>query len=467
MKISDLLQLSIDNLKRRKGRTFLTVLGVVIGTCSIVMMLSIGIALNKNQEDTISSMGDLTKIDVYNYKDEKEQTPLTDEVIKTIQAMDGVKIATPIYESRYMNSLELYAGSNDKYRMSVWLGQNIVGMYKEAIAEYGYDLIEGRYLTGADKPYTVIVGEMMAYEFFNPKKQWPHDRVTPEPDASGALPKPFVDIMKDKLKLRTVNREENGKVIEKQIKIVGKIKQDFAKGYETYGGIIMDLNDLVALEKEYIKANKIKVTGSQNQKKTYQRAVIKCTDMKKVDEVITAIEDMGYQTSSAASWRNEMKKQSQTLQLILAGLGSISLFVAAIGIANTMTMAIYERRREIGIMKVLGCELKNIKRMFLAESAGIGFLGGVMGMILCYGLSFLLNQFGGSLLNLGGGMGGMGMGMGGMGMDGEVQKVYISIIPIWLAAAGMAFSTVVGIVSGYIPANKAVKISALTAIKNE
>ncbi|MEG0020299.1 MAG: FtsX-like permease family protein, partial [Oscillospiraceae bacterium] len=295
------------------------------------------------------------------------------------------------------------------------------------------------------------------YGFTNPKKQWPHDRIDPTPDENGKLPKPFVNLTKDKLTLKTQKMNDESKVIEKQIKIVGKVKQDYSKGYETYSGLIMNLDDLVELEKEYIKINKIKVPTSKSKERTYRKAVVKVTDMKKVDEVVKAIEDMGYNTSSAASWRDEMKKQTQTMQLILAGLGSISLFVAAIGIANTMTMAIYERRREIGIMKVLGCELKNIRGMFLAESAGIGLLGGIVGIIVSYGLSFILNQVGGSMF--GGG--------GGMGMNGEVQKVYLSIIPVWLAVAGMAFSTFVGIISGYVPANKAVKISALTAIKNE
>ena len=124
-------------------------------------------------------------------------------------------------------------------------------------------------------------------------------------------------------------------------------------------------------------------------------------------------------------------------------------------IANTMTMAIYERRREIGIMKVLGCEIKNIRAMFLMESAGIGFIGGVVGVAISYLLSFVLNHVATSMMGPS------------YDMNGEVMKTYISIIPVWLAFAGVAFSSFIGMLSGYIPANKAVKISALTAIKND
>ena len=206
---------------------------------------------------------------------------------------------------------------------------------------------------------------------------------------------------------------------------------------------------------QYIKANKIRVDRSKSKERTYNRAVVKVEDMKYVEEIIESIEAMGYNTSSPTSWLDEMEKSTQTIQLILAGLGSISLLVAAISIANTMTMAIYERRREIGIMKVLGCEIKNIRAMFLMESAGIGFLGGIVGVVISYLLSFVLNHVATSMMGPS------------YDANGEIMKTYISIIPVWLAFMGVAFSSFIGMLSGYIPANRAVKISALTAIKND
>ena len=77
---------------------------------------------------------------------------------------------------------------------------------------------------------------------------------------------------------------------------------------------------------------------------------------------------MGFQTSSALEFREAMSKQARLIQLVLGGLGAISLFVAALGITNTMIMSIYERTREIGVMKVLGCRLNDIRMMFLLEA---------------------------------------------------------------------------------------------------
>ena len=459
MKISDLIKLSTDNLKRRKGRTILTVLGVIIGTCSIVMMMSIGEAIDKSTEDMMQGMGDLTKITVYNWRSEEERTPITDNVIQQFATMEHVKMATPIFQSNYIGSATIFGGKSGKYQFNGWIGygNDIIGMNIDAMAEYGYELIEGRYPQEKDKVFTVIAGQNVDYQFYNPKRKWPHNRVDPTPDENGVIPEAFVDVYKDKIILSLEPQQESGKSVEKQLNVVGKVKEDWNKGYETYGGLIMDIEDLIALEEEYIKANKIRITD-KNKERSYNYAIIKVTDIKYVEDVIASIEEMGYDYSSPTSYIEELKKSTQTIQLILAGLGSISLLVAAISIANTMTMAIYERRREIGIMKVLGCEIKNIRAMFLFESAGIGFLGGVVGVAVSYLLSFVLNYVATQM---------MGPSYDMYGNIAENAKTYISIIPLWLAVAGVGFSTLVGMFSGFFPANKAVKISALTAIKND
>ena len=447
MKISDLLRLSLDNLKRRKGRTFLTVLGVIIGTCSIVMMISIGVALDKSYDEMLSNMGDLTLIEIYNWSGSGEVDPLTDKVIEGFAGLSNVRVATPVYSPRYMN-LVMTSGTNGKYVLNAY---NVTGMYREAIESYGYEIAEGRFINSTDKEYSIIMGELTAYQFENSKKQWPNNRIDPTPNENGELPAPFVDIFKDKIKLKATGWSGEGgteKSIEKDVKVVGKIKQDTSKGYETMYGVIMDLNDVVALEKEYMKANNIKDTN-KGKERTYERALVKVTDIKYVDGIVEQIESLGYNTWSSASFRNEMKKQTQVIQLILGGLGSISLLVAAIGIANTMTMAIYERTKEIGVMKVLGCELRDIKNMFLTEAAGIGFLGGVVGIVICFALSAGLNTIGNAM-------------SGGYG-----SQVYLSIIPSWLVLFGIGFSTLIGILSGYVPAVRAVKITALSAIRHD
>ena len=157
---------------------------------------------------------------------------------------------------------------------------------------------------------------------------------------------------------------------------------------------------------------------------------------------------MGYNASTNAEYMESAKKQMGMIQAVLGGIGAVSLLVAAIGIANTMMMSIYERTKEIGIIKVLGCSLKNIREMFLIEAASIGLIGGVAGMVLSYILSAIINFL-------------TGHGAA-MGIEGN-----LSYIPIWLVLVAIAFATLIGTLAGFFPALRAMMLSPLAAIKTE
>ena len=93
MKISDLLKLSTDNLRRRKGRTALTVIGVVVGTCAIIVMISLGIAQNQRTDAMLESWSDLTLITVYNYTQSADTPALDDKMVAQFQGMENVVVA--------------------------------------------------------------------------------------------------------------------------------------------------------------------------------------------------------------------------------------------------------------------------------------------------------------------------------------------------------------------------------------
>lgn len=457
MRITDLISLCFENLRRRKGRTALTVIGVVVGTCSIVVMVSLGIAMNVGFDEMIAEMGDLTKIDVYNWGNQGKEVKLDDKAIAEISALDHVNIATPIYNARYL-SASIFSGKSNRYQMDAY---NIVGMYPEAIQALQYELQQGEYLkdapgSGEIKKVPVLVGQNAGYNFMDTKKRRDNYRYPGMTDAKGNPLPPFVDVTKDKLILKTnVNdtTDTSLKSLEYELEVKGVMVEDYQKGYVTSAGIVMDLNMLKRLEAEYMKANKIK---DPNYGKTgYDNVTVKVDNIDNVTEVEKKIQELGFSTDSMNSWRENMQKQSQTIQVVLGSLGAVSLFVAALSIVNTMTMAIYERTREIGVMKVLGCGLSKIRSMFLIEAGMIGFLGGIIGIAVSYTLSFVLNHFGPAL---------MSMGLGSMlPMFGS----RVSVIPPWLALVGIVFSTVIGVLSGIAPANRAMQISALEAIRHE
>ena len=220
-----------------------------------------------------------------------------------------------------------------------------------------------------------------------------------------------------------------------------------------YYNIFCDLDTLKQiLKKEFngrvIPGQPTTKTGKPYKEFCYSYAQLKVDDIDNVDSVASIVREMGYNVETNAEYLDSMKGQFAIVQAVLGGIGAVSLLVAAIGIANTMMMSIYERTKEIGVIKVLGCSLKNIKQMFLIEAAFIGLIGGVIGNILSFLMSFVINILTGN--------------GAAMGIDGN-----ISYIPWWLVILSMGFAMLVGVAAGYFPSLRAMRLSPLAAIRSE
>lgn len=193
---------------------------------------------------------------------------------------------------------------------------------------------------------------------------------------------------------------------------------------------------------------------------SYQEIRVIVDNVDHVADVTSEIRDMGAQTDGLGSFVEQIKKQSKMIQLVLGGIGGVAMLVSAISIANTMIMSIYERTKEIGVMKVLGCVVTDIKKLFLLEAGTIGAIGGIIGIGFSYLLSFLINRYGGTAF-------GATLGLGSLGMGEGAQRPDISQIPIWLPFVALLFAFFVGVLSGYLPARRATRISAIEAMKSE
>lgn len=189
----------------------------------------------------------------------------------------------------------------------------------------------------------------------------------------------------------------------------------------------------------------------------YERIKITVDNIKNVTKVQDQIEELGYQTSSLAMFLEPMQETSNMLQMVLGGIGAIAMLVSAINIANTMIMSIYERTKEIGIMKVLGCVITDIKKLFLFEAGMIGLIGGIIGIGLSYLASFAINKFGQPLFQA----------LLSTNYMYNMENTKFSIIPFWLPFVAAGFAFLVGVLSGYYPANRATKISAIEAMKTD
>lgn len=449
MKHEDLLRVCLQNLLRRKSRTILTVLGVLIGCCSIVIMVSLGIGMKESQEKLLSELGDLTIITVTAPQKGHGKKKLDDKLLKEIRALDGVEGVTPkLGFDAY--SCRLLAGPGNRY-VADW--SMLAGLDTAQMDKMGYQLTDGTYPAA---PGEVAVGQYFAYNFrdtlrpegANTINRWDSGmdedgRLLPPPDA-------YFDPLKQPLTLEVTGAD--GSTFTVPLKAVGAVKEDNAKGYETSDGVMMSAADLQALLKQAANGR-----STPNSTPAYDSVLVKVSGIKQVDPVETAIKNLGYSTESMESIRKPMEKEARQKQMMLGGLGAISLIVAALGITNTMIMSISERTKEIGVMKSLGCYVYDIRVLFLAEAGAIGFIGGVIGSVISFVISLIIN-----LVSLGFAPENFLPAM--LGAEGISR---VSVIPPWLYLFALVFSVFIGLGSGYYPANKAVQIPALEAIKSE
>lgn len=445
MKFVDLLAMSLKNLSRRKLRTALTVLGVVIGTASIVVMVSLGIGLSELNRELISSYGSLTEITVnnpYNGDSTKDPFYLTDDVVKQMEKLPYV---TGVYPMLQVDVLM----QQGKYTSNVTLN----GVPYEYLKKI--PLGQGTLSNSSDHELKLIYGNAIIQWFTDAKGNntyWETGEL-PNVDFMG---KPMFVIFDTDTYYQSQNGGEDApKPPKKYLLKADGVVEGGVDDYNSYAYNVYTRLDLLETQLKRIFKKKA-IPGQPTTKKgkpyryfIYNSCSVNVDDIEHVGEVQKKLTDMGFQASSNADWMKQSEQQSNMIQAVLGGIGAVSLFVAAIGIANTMMMSIYERTKEIGIIKVLGCDMKVIRNMFLLESGFIGFMGGIVGLIFSAGISFAINHF----LQIGQTM---------TGMSGNISR-----IPLWLAAASVGFAVLMGMAAGFFPALRAMKLSPLAAIRNE
>lgn len=441
MKISDLLLMGLRNLFRRKARTILTVVGVVIGSLSIIIMWSIGNGMESNFESQVMQQGGLTTITVNTYADvwdddgnwvTSKQQKLDDNLVRQIQQIEHVRAVTPVIQK----GVTLMSG---KYMGWAY----ITAMDYDSFDDFDFPALQFGEFPSAEDNSWIVFGSDTPYDFYDPSSR-------------GYSPKK-IDIQKDKiiLKFDEYPVNEKKKAFTLPLKNIAKMEKSNGEfDYNTY----MDMEYFKSIYKKY--CNTLSLEDRKKAIKSiqeYQQIKLNVDNIDNVVEVQEKIEELGFQSFSMMQYLKPLQDASRTLQMVLLGLACVAMVVSAINIANTMIMSIYERTKEIGIMKVLGCVITDIRKLFLFEAALIGAIGGILGIILGYVTSWAINKFGAPLF---------GSIMSGNVM-GDMSGTSFSIITIDLPFIALGISMGVGLLSGYFPARRATKISAIEAMKTE
>lgn len=445
MNFLDIIGMSVGNLWRRKLRTFLTVLGVMIGTASIVSMLALAFGMKEAQMKNLESCGNIKNITVSSNGDtSKMENCITDDKLEDFSSLPHVKAVEP----------QLYVDLTLKQNgYTAWAG--LTGVSDNYLKQI--ELGEGELPTAGSK-LNAIVGNTIITNFSKPSANGDMGYYD-----TGELPN--VDLMNRPVRavfqvnVDTGKKDDEGNSIQesKDVNMILGISGISKGNVDTYteysNGCYVRIDDLKkflkkTFKKQCVPGQPTDSKGKPYKKWTYNQVVVTCDDVDNVTDLTKTITDMGYYAQSNKEWLDEVEKTSKITELVLGGIGLVALIVAAIGIANTMMMSTYERTKEIGVMKVLGCDMRNIRSMFLSEAAFIGIIGGVVGTAFSYIISYLINKFAAPMMELG-------------------EDISISLIPLWLPLAAVVFSAMVGMLAGFFPARRAMKLSALSAIRTE
>lgn len=419
MKLFDIFTLSLSHVKKSRMRTWLTIIGIVIGVAAIVAIISIGQGMQESVQARLKSLGaDLITVSPGYSRAESggmgamhgggggsAGINLTDRDANAIKQVPGVL---------YVNGI--VSGSSDVR----------VGTEKTSVSVTGVDpavwrsmvttdLETGRYLQPGDSN-AVVIGNSLAHGTFL------QDLTLNRPIIIGGKNFKVVGILAPSGGGFGGGRTDNGVYM----------PADYARGVITTNVSRNQFTSIMVKISDPSLADKI--TQDITNKLMPERRVNPRTQ----DFTVTAF----------AAIQQQIQSVTQTISLFLTAIAAVSLLVGAVGIANTMFMSVMERTKQIGLLKALGGTDNEVMKVFLVESGLFGFVGGVLGIIFGVLVSVIISAVGVRAIGIGG---------------GTINAV---VTPELLIFA-LAFSVFVGIISGVVPARTAAKMNPVEALRFE
>jgi putative ABC transport system permease protein len=427
MTLNDLARTSFGNLGRHKARTILSSVGVTVGILTIVTMVSLGVGIRREFIQTFKDAGLETvrvrpeteeRTAFTQFSEPRRTVLISPALVDEIRARDDVVEAHPrIYTP----------GSMD---VSLKINDDTLGV---RVGEFHW---------GLNDPFTpapeIVAGQEL------------------EPDSQGGIvvsagaleelgyegQEAFEDLIGQEVEL--VLKAPRGETETFSYQLVGVLKTNYGPESD-YFGTRIGLADALALKAWwYNDPNILENEG-------YDELLIRAATLNDAVQIVEVLKERGFDVESLQTILDMVNKGMVIMQTMLGSIGGLALLVASLGIANTMIMAVYERTREIGILKAIGASPSDIRVLFMTEAALIGLLGGVVGTIIGWLLGLGLNR--GILAYL-------------KWQEIPVEGTFF-VVTLWLVALALAFATVVGLLAGLYPAARAARLEPLEALRYE
>ena len=422
----DLTRTALDNLSRRPVRNILTAAGVLIGIITLVAMVSFGVGVQNEVNRNFEALG-LENVFVSPSFPENENPfdpfglsqpdqPLTPELAAQFEAMPEVQSVTPMLN--LPGNIEISLSYED-----ISLPVRLTGGFED---------------NGPGGPDFLTPPEMLAGIPLG------------EGDTQGL-------VMKDGLADQLLEGTSFGyqDMVGQTVILTVRLPRGETKEFTTTISGVREARGSRSVDLGIVERTEIKAWwfGRPDTLQTdgYDMLIVRATDESSVPLILETAQSMNLEAQSLATILELANRVLAILLALLGSVGALALLVATLGVANTMMMAIYERTREIGILKAVGATNQEVRRLFTADAVLLGLIGGVVGVILGTLLGRLVDWAGHQYL----------------ASEGVTGIGQMSIVPPWLAIGALVFAGFIGVLGGIYPATRAARLDPVEALRHE
>ncbi len=487
MTFADLVTTSAGNLWRMKLRSFLTISGVVIAIAAFVAMLSFGAGNQQYVTDRFNQLGLLTMMQVYPPRTEEGERPdtmavLDEAAVERLSQIPGVRLAYPF----------------DAFSVTVGLADTQLAVDAQALpAEAADTRLYSQLAAGeafrTDSARKVLVTQDLLKDAGIENA----DSAIGQPivisarlatldsgivnvflDKDGNLRTRFREIRFDSLRdldyARKLFRTELGSAISRFIDgymhdlktvsdtlVIGGVLQTTRDRHVNTESVIIPVQTALEFNPggfsgdpadlfSALSSGRVSFDEGASGGKTFSKVTLDLDPRVSPKTVRDSVEALGFRSFSFAEQFDEIRQFFLYFDLILGVIGFIALFTASLGIVNTMVMSITERRREIGVLKSLGADDRDIRYLFLAESGAIGSIGAIVGIFIGWMISRIASAIAAAI----------------MAKEG-VHDVELFALPWWLILIAFSFGLIVSLIAGYYPAVRAARVDPVQALRND